>query len=132
MNIQFAIQGKSIYVLELNPRASRSLPFLSKASGIDLIELAVNCMMGESLKKQGYPKTLHSKFYFVKEAVFSSSKLPTGNLGPEMKSTGEVMGMGETFSDAYSKAQIAAGHELATNIFFPSSPVYSLQEAYNA
>jgi len=127
VNIQFAVQNDTVYVLELNPRASRSVPFLSKATGIDLIDLSVQCMMGESLDKLDYPKNLNSKFCFVKEAVFSSNKLPTGLLGPEMKSTGEVMGIGKTFSEAYSKAQIAAGHSKP----FATS-VYSLQEVYNA
>jgi carbamoyl-phosphate synthase large subunit len=127
LNIQFAIQYDDIYVLEVNPRASRSLPFLSKSSGIDLIELAVHCMMGESLAKLAYPKTLKSSFSFVKEAVFSSSKLPIGSLGPEMKSTGEVMGIGKTFTEAYQKAQIAAGHSPSKD----GLEVYSLQEVYN-
>ncbi len=127
-NIQFAVQDECVYVIEVNPRASRSLPFLSKATGIDLIDLAVRCMMGETLKKLAYPKKIQTKFFFVKEAVFSSSKLPTGDLGPEMKSTGEVMGIGKTFNEAYHKAQIAAGH--STLPF--QSEVYALQEVYNA
>lgn len=130
VNIQFAIQDGEIFVLEVNPRASRSLPFLSKATGIDLVEIAVRCMMGESLASLGYPKKIHSQYCFVKEAVFSSSKLPTGALGPEMKSTGEVMGVGKTFTEAYNKAQIAAGQGLPFEELLPS--VYSLQDVYSS
>ena len=129
LNIQFAVQGDTIYVLELNPRASRSVPFLSKALGLDLVKIAVRCVMGETLKTQGLPKTLHPKHYFVKQAVFSSAKLPTGPLGPEMKSTGEVMGIAANFADAYAKAQTAAG----TPPKLPQkTTVLSLQEVYHA
>lgn len=128
LNIQFVVSGKEIFILEVNPRASRSLPFLSKACGVDLVELAIRCTLGESLESQGYPKKLRAQFSFVKEAVFSSNKLPTGNLGPEMKSTGEVMGIGRTFSEAYAKAQMAAGHDKQSRNF----DVYSLQEVYSA
>jgi len=114
INIQFAIQGKTIYVLEVNPRASRTCPFISKATGIDLVKVATRCLMGISLKEQGYLKTPHLDYFAVKEAVLPFAKFPNVDplLGPEMKSTGEVMGIGKTFAEAYAKAQIASGNPL--------------------
>lgn len=114
INIQFAIQDGTIYVLEVNPRASRTCPFLSKATGIDLVKVATKCLMGISLKAQGYQNTPKLPFFAVKEAVLPFSKFDNVDalLGPEMKSTGEVMGTGKTFQEAYAKAQIAAGYPL--------------------
>lgn len=114
INIQFAIQGEVIYVLEVNPRASRTVPFLSKVTGIDLVKVATRCLMGISLKDQGYLKAPEFTCYAVKEAVLPFAKFDHADclLGPEMKSTGEVMGIGNTFAEAYAKAQIAAGHSL--------------------
>jgi carbamoyl-phosphate synthase large subunit len=114
INIQFAIQGSTIYVLEVNPRTSRTCPFLSKATGIDLVKVATKCLMGISLKAQGYQKTPKLSFFAVKEAVLPFSKFDNVDslLGPEMKSTGEVMGIGKTFPEAYAKAQIASGYPL--------------------
>ena len=113
-NIQFAIQGNEIYVIEVNPRASRTVPFLSKATGIDLVKIATRCLFGISLKKQGCQKIPKLEYFAVKEAVFPFSKFENVDplLGPEMKSTGEVMGLGKTFAEAYAKAQIASGYPL--------------------
>lgn len=114
INIQFAIQNKKIYVLEVNPRASRTCPFVSKATGIDLVKVATHCLMGFSLKSQRYHKTPELPFFAVKEAVlpFSTFDNVDSLLGPEMKSTGEVMGLGKSFAEAYAKAQIASGYPL--------------------
>jgi carbamoyl-phosphate synthase large subunit len=114
MNTQFAIQGDEIYVLEVNPRASRTVPFVSKATGVSLARIGANCMVGMSLASQGV-KTVNIPAYFsVKEAVFPFIKFPGVDslLGPEMKSTGEVMGVGKTFGAAFAKAQFAAGENL--------------------
>ena len=115
MNTQFAIQGETIYVLEVNPRASRTAPFVSKATGYPLAKIAALCMAGISLKKQGYTKERIPEYYSVKEAVFPFVKFPGVDplLGPEMKSTGEVMGVGKTFGEAFAKAQRAAGVDLS-------------------
>jgi carbamoyl-phosphate synthase large subunit len=113
LNIQFAIQGNEIYVLEVNPRASRTVPFTSKATGIDLIKIATRCLLGISLKTQGFLEGPDLKYFAVKEAVLPFSKFGIDPmLGPEMKSTGEVMGLGNTFVEAYAKAQIASGYPL--------------------
>jgi carbamoyl-phosphate synthase large subunit len=114
INIQFAIQGHSIYVLEVNPRASRTCPFISKATGIDLVKAATYCLMGITLKEQGYEKSPQFQYFAVKEAVLPFSKFDNVDslLGPEMKSTGEVMGLGLSFAEAYAKAQIASGYPL--------------------
>ena len=111
MNVQFAIQGESVYVLEVNPRASRTVPFVSKASGVPLAKIAARCMAGQSLAAQGVTKEVVPPFYAVKEAVFPFIKFPGVDtiLGPEMKSTGEVMGIDRCFGNAYAKAQIASG-----------------------
>ena len=116
MNVQFAIQGEDIYVLEVNPRASRTAPFVSKAIGVSLPYVAARCMMGESLAKQGVAGERVPTFYSVKEAVFPFVKFPGVDplLGPEMKSTGEVMGIGATFGEAFGKSQQAANMALPT------------------
>ena len=111
MNAQFAIQGDDIYVLEVNPRASRTVPFVSKATGISLARVAVNCMVGKSLAEQNVTKVKKAEYFCVKESVFPFIKFPGVDilLGPEMKSTGEVMGVGRTFGEAFAKGQLAAG-----------------------
>lgn len=115
MNTQFAIQGETIYVLEVNPRASRTVPFVSKATGYPLAKIAALCMVGVSLKEQGYTQERIPNYYSVKEAVFPFVKFPGVDLllGPEMKSTGEVMGIGRTFGEAFAKSQRAAGVQLS-------------------
>ena len=118
MNIQFAIQsisgGEKIYVLEVNPRASRTVPFVSKAIGRPLAKIAARCMAGQSLREQGFTKEVVPNHYSVKEAVFPFLKFPGVDplLGPEMKSTGEVMGVGASFGEAFAKSQLAAGGPL--------------------
>jgi carbamoyl-phosphate synthase large subunit len=111
MNTQFAIQNGLIYLLEVNPRASRTVPFVSKAIGLPLAKVAAKTMLDVSLAKQGTTVQIVPDFYSVKEAVFPFGKFPEADpiLGPEMKSTGEVMGTGRTFAEAYAKAQIASG-----------------------
>ena len=111
MNVQLAVQNNEIYVLEVNPRASRTVPFVSKCIGLSLAKVAARCMAGTSLNDQGFTEEIIPEFYNVKEAVFPFGKFPGVDpiLGPEMKSTGEVMGIGKTFGEAYSKAQAAAG-----------------------
>ena len=111
MNVQFAIQGDTVYVLEVNPRASRTVPFVSKATGVPLAKIAARCMAGQSLAQQGITKEVIPPYYSVKEAVFPFIKFPGVDtiLGPEMKSTGEVMGVGDTFAEAFIKSQLAAG-----------------------
>jgi carbamoyl-phosphate synthase large subunit len=114
MNTQFAIQGEDIYVLEVNPRASRTAPFVSKATGYALAKIAARVMVGQSLEQQGVTKERIPDYYSVKEAVFPFVKFPGVDslLGPEMKSTGEVMGVGKTFGEAFAKSQRAAGVNL--------------------
>ena len=114
MNIQFAVKNGDIYVLEVNPRASRTVPYVSKATGRPLAKIAARCMVGQSLKKQGVRGEIVPDYYSVKEAVFPFIKFPGVDtmLGPEMKSTGEVMGVGRSFGEAFSKSQIAAGAEI--------------------
>ncbi len=114
MNTQFAIKGETIYVLEVNPRASRTAPFVSKATGYPLAKIAALCMAGISLKQQGYTEERIPDYFSVKEAVFPFVKFPGVDplLGPEMKSTGEVMGVGKTFGEAFAKSQRAAGVSL--------------------
>ena len=111
MNTQFAIQGSVVYLLEVNPRASRTAPFVSKATGLPLAKIAAKVMVGETLAQQGLVKKVTPKYFSVKEAVFPFIKFPGSDpiLGPEMKSTGEVMGVGRTFGEAYAKAQLASG-----------------------
>lgn len=114
MNVQFAIQGKTVFVLEVNPRASRTVPFVSKACGLQLAKVAARCMIGTSLKAQGVTREIIPPFYSVKEAVFPFIKFPGVDtiLGPEMKSTGEVMGVGTTFAEAFLKSQLGASTKL--------------------
>jgi len=119
MNVQFAIQQSasgtpSVYVLEVNPRASRTVPYVSKATGRPLAKIAARCMAGQSLAAQGVSGEVVPPYYSVKEAVFPFIKFPGVDtiLGPEMKSTGEVMGVGETFGEAFVKSQLAAGVRL--------------------
>jgi carbamoyl-phosphate synthase large subunit len=118
MNVQFAIQEKDgqdvIFVLEVNPRASRTVPYVSKATGVQLAKVAARCMVGKSLAQQGITKEVTPPYFSVKEAVFPFVKFPGVDtiLGPEMKSTGEVMGVGKTFGEAFVKSQIGAGTRL--------------------
>ena len=114
MNVQFAIQGETVYVLEVNPRASRTVPYVSKAIGAPLAKIAARAMAGISLKSQGFEKEIIPPYYSVKEAVFPFRKFPGVDtiLGPEMKSTGEVMGVGDDFGEAFVKSQLAASDGL--------------------
>ncbi len=114
MNVQFAIQDGTVYVLEVNPRASRTVPFVSKATSLPLAKIAARCMAGRSLADQGVTREVIPPYYSVKEAVFPFIKFPGVDtiLGPEMKSTGEVMGVGRTFGEAFVKSQIASGTKL--------------------
>jgi len=120
MNVQFAIQEKDgkdvIYVLEVNPRASRTVPFVSKATGIQLAKVAARCMVGDTLAQQGITKEGTAPYLSVEEAVYPFVKFPGVDtiLGPEMKSTGEVMGVGKTFGEAFVKSQLGAGTKLPT------------------
>ena len=118
MNVQFAIQhvdgADVIYVLEVNPRASRTVPFVSKATGVQLAKVAARCMVGKTLAEQGIGAEVTPPYFSVKEAVFPFVKFPGVDtiLGPEMKSTGEVMGVGKTFGEAFIKSQLGAGVRL--------------------
>jgi carbamoyl-phosphate synthase large subunit len=114
INVQFAIQDGTVYVLEVNPRASRTVPFVSKATGVPLAKVAARCMAGKTLSAQGITTEVVPPYFSVKEAVFPFIKFPGADtiLGPEMKSTGEVMGVGETFAEAFFKSQIASGELL--------------------
>jgi carbamoyl-phosphate synthase large subunit len=118
MNVQFAIQrddeASVVYVLEVNPRASRTVPFVSKATGLPLAKIAARCMAGRPLAEQGVTAEVVPPYFSVKEAVFPFIKLPGADtiLGPEMKSTGEVMGVGLTFAEAFVKSQLASGDDL--------------------
>jgi carbamoyl-phosphate synthase large subunit len=114
MNVQFAIQDGVVFVLEVNPRASRTVPFVSKATGLQLAKIAARCMVGQSLASQGFSKEVIPNYFSVKEAVFPFAKFRGVDtiLGPEMKSTGEVMGVGVTFAEAFVKSQTAASVRL--------------------
>ncbi len=114
MNIQFAIQHDTVYVLEVNPRASRTVPFVSKACGLPLAKISARCMVGRTLAEQGVAHEVVPPYYSVKEAVFPFGRFPGVDpiLGPEMKSTGEVMGVARTFGEAFLKSQFAAGVKL--------------------
>jgi len=114
MNIQYAIKGGDLYVLEVNPRASRTVPFVSKAVGVPLAKVATKVMLGKTLKELGFTKALRPEHISVKEAVFPFSRFPGVDviLGPEMKSTGEVMGIDSSFGMAFAKSQMAAGFRL--------------------
>ncbi len=123
MNIQFAIQRNEIFILEVNPRASRTAPFVSKATGYPLAKIAARCMVGKTLDEQGVFEERIPTYFSVKEAVFPFIKFPGVDpvLGPEMKSTGEVMGVGATFGEAYAKAQRASSVKLPqTGVVFIS------------
>lgn len=114
MNVQFAVKGNDIYVLEVNPRASRTVPFVSKCIGESLAKIAARCMAGQSLASQGFTKEIIPTRFAVKEAVFPFAKFPGVDpmLGPEMKSTGEVMGVGQTFGEAFYKAVLGSNERL--------------------
>lgn len=125
MNVQFAIQQTevggqqvdTVYVLEVNPRASRTVPFVSKATGLQLAKIAARCMVGQTLAQQGITEEVVPPYFSVKEAVFPFAKFPGVDtlLGPEMKSTGEVMGVGKTFGEAFVKSQLGAGVRLPSS-----------------
>ncbi len=121
MNIQYAVKNNIVYILEVNPRASRTIPFVSKAIGVPLAKLATKIMLGKTLAELGFTKEIMPKHVSVKESVFPFIRFPGVDaiLGPEMKSTGEVMGIDSTFGVAYAKSQIAAGQKLPTkgNVF---------------
>jgi carbamoyl-phosphate synthase large subunit len=129
MNVQFAIQKQNgqdvIYVLEVNPRASRTVPYVSKATGIQLAKVAARCMAGQTLQQQGVTEEVTPPYFSVKEAVFPFVKFPGVDtiLGPEMKSTGEVMGVGKTFGEAFVKSQLGAGTRLPRPFNTDGSPV---------
>jgi carbamoyl-phosphate synthase large subunit len=114
MNVQFAVQRDDVYVLEVNPRASRTVPFVSKAIGVPLAKMAARIMVGKKLKELGLVREIQPKHMSVKEAVFPFNKFPGVDtlLGPEMKSTGEVMGIDASFGIAFAKAQLAIGMRL--------------------
>ena len=117
MNVQFAVIENEIFIIEVNPRASRTVPFISKAIGISLVKDATKAMIGKSLPENDYYESLSPELSFVKEAVMPFDKFPLVDpiLGPEMKSTGEVMGIGKTFGEAYAKAQLAAKKNIVTS-----------------
>ena len=114
MNVQMAVQGDDVFVIEVNPRASRTVPFVSKCIGMSLAKVAARCMAGSSLVEQGFTKEIIPPYFSVKESVFPFAKFPGVDpiLGPEMKSTGEVMGTGDSFDEAFAKAHSAAGDRL--------------------
>ena len=114
MNVQIALQDDELYVIEVNPRASRTVPFVSKCIGVSLAKVAARCMAGTSLKEQGFTTEIRTPYFNVKEAVFPFNKFPGVDpiLGPEMKSTGEVMGVGASFAEAFGKATVGAGEIL--------------------
>ena len=117
MNTQLAYQDDEIYIIEVNPRASRTVPFVSKCIGRSLAKIAARCMIGKTLEEQGFTEEIIPRTFAVKEAVFPFNKFPGVDpiLGPEMKSTGEVMGVGATFAEAYAKAQMGAGDVIETS-----------------
>jgi carbamoyl-phosphate synthase large subunit len=117
MNVQLALQGNDVYVLEVNPRASRTVPFVSKCIGTSLAKVAARVMAGKSLAEIGFTKEIIPPYFSVKEAVFPFAKFPGVDpiLGPEMKSTGEVMGVGDSFAEAFAKAQLGASEILPTS-----------------
>ncbi len=121
MNVQFAVKDDTVYVIEVNPRASRTVPFVSKAIGVPLASLATKVMLGKSLRDLGFTKEIVPKYVSIKESVFPFSRFPGVDiiLGPEMKSTGEVMGIDSDFGGAFLKSQLAAGQKLPTkgNVF---------------
>jgi carbamoyl-phosphate synthase large subunit len=117
MNVQLAYQAGEIYVIEVNPRASRTVPFVSKCIGISLAKIAARCQAEQSLEQQGFTSEIVPDYFSVKEAVFPFNKFPAVDpiLGPEMKSTGEVMGVGDTFGEAYDKAQLGANSAIPSS-----------------
>lgn len=117
MNTQLAYQDGEVYIIEVNPRASRTVPFVSKCIGNSLAKIAARCMIGQTLEEQGFTKEVIPSTFAVKEAVFPFNKFPGVDpiLGPEMKSTGEVMGVGVTFAEAYAKSQLGAGETIETS-----------------
>ena len=127
MNAQFAIKGDEVYILEVNPRASRTVPFVSKATGVPLAKVAARCMVGQTLRQQNISKQVVPDFVSVKESVFPFTKFQGVDpiLGPEMKSTGEVMGIGQDFAEAFSKGMLASG----TNIPTSGTAFLSVREA---
>jgi carbamoyl-phosphate synthase large subunit len=127
MNVQYAIKGDDIYVLEVNPRASRTVPFVSKATSRPLAKVAALCMAGKSLAEQGVLKEIIPDYYSVKEAVFPFVKFPGVDtiLGPEMKSTGEVMGTGDSFGAAYGKSQLGSGSAIPNS----GNALFSVRES---
>ena len=114
MNVQFAVKDDVIYLIEVNPRAARTVPFVSKATGAPLAKIAARVMAGQSLAQQGFTKEIIPPYFSVKEVVLPFNKFPGVDplLGPEMRSTGEVMGVGDTFAEAYAKAQLGTGKGL--------------------
>lgn len=114
MNVQFAVKDDEIYLIEVNPRAARTVPFVSKATGAPLAKIAARVMAGQSLQQQGFTTEIIPPYYSVKEVVLPFAKFPGVDplLGPEMRSTGEVMGVGSSFAEAYAKAQLGAGHQV--------------------
>ncbi|MDX5299212.1 MAG: carbamoyl phosphate synthase large subunit, partial [Gammaproteobacteria bacterium] len=114
MNVQLAYQDGKVYVIEVNPRASRTVPFVSKAIGSSLAKIAARCMAGKSLEQQNFLEEVIPPYFAVKESVFPFNKFQGVDpiLGPEMKSTGEVMGVGDSFDEAFAKAALAAGERL--------------------
>jgi len=127
MNTQFAIKGDEVYVLEVNPRASRTVPFVSKATGVPLAKVAARCMVGQSLVQQGHTTQVTPDFISVKESVFPFTKFQGVDpiLGPEMKSTGEVMGIGRSFAEAFAKAMLGSGAKIPQ----PGTAFLSVREA---
>ena len=127
MNTQFAIKGDEVYVLEVNPRASRTVPFVSKATGVPLAKVAARCMVGQSLEQQGRTEQVIPDFVSVKESVFPFTKFQGVDpiLGPEMKSTGEVMGIGRDFAEAFAKGMLASGGRIPR----PGTAFLSVREA---
>ncbi len=130
INIQFAVKNDEVYILEVNPRASRTIPFVSKAIGVPLAKLAAKIMAGKTLDDLGFTEEIHPTHYAVKEAVFPFLKFPGTDalLGPEMLSTGEVMGLSDDFGTAYAKSQIAAGNSLPT----AGTVLFSIRDADKA
>ncbi|MEH8020016.1 carbamoyl-phosphate synthase large subunit [Rheinheimera metallidurans] len=116
MNTQFAVKDNEVYLIEVNPRAARTVPFVSKATGVAVAKIGARCMVGQSLASQGVTKEVIPPYYSVKEVVIPFNKFPGVDpiLGPEMRSTGEVMGVGETFSSAFSKGQLGASTYIPT------------------
>ncbi len=112
MNTQFAVKNNQVYLIEVNPRAARTVPFVSKATGAPIAKIAARVMAGQSLEAQGFTKEIIPPYYSVKEVVLPFNKFPGVDplLGPEMRSTGEVMGVGATFAEAYAKAELGCGN----------------------